>query len=245
MSILAMFFYCSTIYCLWRWGLVTAPQTRAFRNRLLSLCTYMVMHLCFRILLVGARDEYANKIHGIFIASNFLMVSQGLFDSLVLGRLWTASTSSSSRWWWCGCGTQPIRRQISDTRIRLGQSDATALSHDSKCDMLSILSPSPPPGFPFPPNYSFNKSAFSTTTSPPALPFPLNYHFSKSAFSMRSGFSMHSDANHNSYLAYEDNKDYEHVLRTAAVIHCMMEDGIDVDGEAKSDVEVGALLVML
>lgn len=112
--------YGTTVYWLCMKGAPTAPTIRAFRDRLLVLCTYVVCHLCcWVVMMVIGTSGYPIPFPLEVLSSCFVMY-QGVFDSLVLGKLWR---------WSCVRRTEDRRvrrrRQTSDNRIRMGHSALT------------------------------------------------------------------------------------------------------------------------
>ena len=130
MFVLVLIAYGTTLYSLWaKTGTsTTVPMVRVIRNRLLLLCTYMLANLFCRTLLISMGMRGVGTQPTILVLSNSLVLFQGFFDSLVLGKLCSC------------CGKRPsqlAKRQISDDRIRIGQS---VMSLDSiKCSIPSLF----------------------------------------------------------------------------------------------------------
>ena len=120
----------------------TTRSIRVFRDRLLILCTYLLIYLVCWTARTSA--TLGKKYLPIDVLANLFLVYQGLFDSLVISDLCKCSTFTSA---FCCCGYYPYRqstpaeRQIQDSRVRVGRS--APLSTFSRFTKWSLVVPDP------------------------------------------------------------------------------------------------------
>jgi len=119
--------YGTTLFYLWTGRAPVVSATKAFRDRLLVISAYLMLYLSLRVVFAIVALLHEERIIPLPLKAFgcLLIWSSGFFDSIILGRLFRCHPSKRML---------QKKRQVSDDRIRVGQSlndDSTTSSTGS------------------------------------------------------------------------------------------------------------------